>query len=339
MHARIVHEHVHRIVFRRDLGRCRADGRKGCQVDRDEGGIGTWRCHLAHALRCSLATFTVPAQHEDVCAHSRERRGGRQAQAARSARHHADAAQEIDHFVRGLARLFTTWSIHVTRMSPLAIVLAVALLTGTALHGVGALLHPMLTGDGATQLRTIADMAHWRELHLAMLAGSGLIVAGVWVRLVDDRAFVRAPLVTALALISLGVSLNGLNIAYMAGAGWHMATQFTSGDVGMVPLFEATHPIGLMAARFGNFLIALGAISLGWGEWHDAEPRRLDAALAWIAALGGLIGAMFFDESTRVALAAIALLSGWQVVTALRSLVLSPRRAKGTMPPNSRSEE
>jgi hypothetical protein len=199
-------------------------------------------------------------------------------------------------------------------------VLAVALLAGTALHGIGALLHPMLAGDGATQLRTIADMAHWRTLHLAMLAGSGLIVAGVWVRLVDDRAFVRPPLVAALALVSTGVAINALNIAYMSGAGWHMAAQFAAGDASMVPLFDATHPIGLMAARFGNFIIALGALVLGWAEWHDAEPRKLDAVLAWITSLGGLVGAVFFHESSRIALAAIALLSAWQVVTALRAI-------------------
>ena len=145
----------------------------------------------------------------------------------------------------------------------------------------------MLAGDGATQLRTIAEMAHWRELHLAMLAGSGLIVAGVWVRLVGDRAFVRPALVAALVLLSIGVTINALNIAYMAGAGWQMASQFGAGDGSMVPLFEATHPIGLMAARFGNFIVALGALVLGWAEWHDAEPRRFDAVLAWIAALGG----------------------------------------------------
>lgn len=210
-------------------------------------------------------------------------------------------------------------------MSPLTIVLALALLAGTALHGVGALLHPVLAGDGAAQLRTIADMAHWRTLHLAMLAGSGLIVAGVWVRLVDDRAFVRAPLVAALTLISLGVAGNAMNIAYMAGAGWHMASRFAAGDAAMVPLFEATHPIGLMAARFGNFIIALGALALGWGEWHDPEPRRLDAALAWIAAVGGLVGAIFFAESSRIALAAVGLLSGWQVVTAVRALTSGVR--------------
>lgn len=222
-------------------------------------------------------------------------------------------------------------------MSPVSIVLAVVLLAGTALHGVGALLHPVLSGDGATQLRTIADMAHWRDVHLAMLAGSGLIVAGVWVRLVADRAFVRPPLVAALVLISIGLTINALNTAYMTGAGWHIASRFAAGDASMAPLFDATHPIGLMAARFGNFIVALGAFVLGWAEWHDAEPRRLDAVLAWIAALGGLIGAIFFVESSRIALAAVALLSGWQVVTALRALTLSVSRSRRTITEETRS--
>jgi hypothetical protein len=214
-------------------------------------------------------------------------------------------------------------------MSPLTIVLALALLLGTALHGIGALLHPMLEGSAVAQLSTITNTTYWRPLHLAMLAGSALIVAGIWVRLVDDRAFVRAPLVAALTVVSIGLTINALNIAYMAGSGWHMASRFAAGDAGMAPLFDATHPIGLMAARFGNFIVALGAIILGWAEWRDAEPRRLDALLAWMAALGGLIGALFFVESSRIALAAVALLSGWQVLTAARAL--SRRRSSRTM--------
>lgn len=205
-------------------------------------------------------------------------------------------------------------------MSPLTIVLALALLVGTALHGIGALLHPMLEGAAVAQLATIANTTYWRPLHLAMLAGSALIVAGIWVRLVDDRAFVRPALVAALTVVSIGLTVNALNIAYMAGSGWHMASRFAAGDMGMAPLFDATHPIGLMAARFGNFIVALGAIILGWGEWRDAEPRRVDALLAWIAGVGGLIGAALFVESSRIALAAVALLSGWQMLAAIRAL-------------------
>jgi hypothetical protein len=216
----------------------------------------------------------------------------------------------------------------VARLAP---TLAVALLVGTALHGIGAAVHPVLVGDAAAQLRLIAATPHWRVLHLAMLAGSALIAAGMWVRLVDRPASSAArnatgsAAIAALALIAVGVCINALNIAYMAGAGWHMAQLFAQGQTAMSGVFEATHPIGLMAARFGNLVVALGAIALGWAEWQDAERPRWLAALAWAAGVGGLAGVIFFDEASPLTLAAVALLSGWQVATAVRVLGMSVR--------------
>lgn len=209
-------------------------------------------------------------------------------------------------------------------MPSLARLLALALLFGTVLVSVGGVVHPMLAGDAAAQLRTIAATSYWRPLHLAMLAGSGLVIAGIWVRLAGGRGpaatGVPGPLLAALALIALGLAVNALNIAFMAGSGWHMAAMFARGEGAMEPLFDATHPIGLMAARFGNFIVALGALTLGWVEWHDPHGSRLLAALAWVAAAGGLVGVLFFGEDSRLILGAAALLSGWQVVTAVRAL-------------------
>jgi hypothetical protein len=196
--------------------------------------------------------------------------------------------------------------------------LAVALLTGTLLLGAGAAVHPMLTGDAATQLSLIARTPYWRAIHLMMLAGSALIVTGVWVRLLDRTGPVAA---AAIALVALGFALNALNIAYMAGAGTHMAALFYAGRTEMGAVFEATHPIGLMAARFGNFIVALGAVALGWAEWQDAARPRWLAALAWIAAAGGFVGVIFFSEASPLTLAAVALLSGWQVATGVRVLM------------------
>jgi hypothetical protein len=204
--------------------------------------------------------------------------------------------------------------------------LAVALLGGTALLGIGAALHPILAGDAASQLRIIAATSYWRTLHLAMLAGSALVAAGVWVRLVDRQsmASVRGPadgaVIAALALVAVGVCLNALNIAYMAGSGTHMAALFAQGRTEMSAVFEATHPIGQMAARFGNLVIAFGALALGWVEWQDASRPRWLAWLAWVAGAVGLICAVVFSEASPLALAAVALLSAWQVATAVRVL-------------------
>ena len=215
----------------------------------------------------------------------------------------------------------------------LARALALALLLGMMLLGYGAAVHPMLAGSPESQLRTIAETAHWRTMHLMMLAGSGLVIAGIWVRLVTDRtvagsagstaaspATFNGPLVAALALIALGLAINALNIGFMAGAGTHMAAQFAAGRTEIAPLFDATHPIGLVAARFGNFIVALGALALGWVESHDPTRPRWLAWLAWAAAAGGFFGVLFFNEASRIALAAVALLSGWELATAVRAL-------------------
>ena len=221
--------------------------------------------------------------------------------------------------------------------------LAIALLLGMILLGFGAAVHPMLAGSAESQLRTMAETPGWRTMHLLMLAGSGLLIAGIWVRLVTDRPATAqtdtmlgsAPatiglLIAALALIALGLAINALNIGFMAGAGTHMAEQFAAGRTEVAPLFDATHPIGLVAARFGNFIVALGAVLLGWVEWQDASRPRWLAWLAWAAAAGGFVGVVFFNEASRVALAAVALLSGWELATAvlaLRSPAASARQA------------
>ena len=200
--------------------------------------------------------------------------------------------------------------------------LAIMLLLGAALLGVGAVMHPVLAGDAASQLRTINEGKDWRAIHLLMLAGSGLVAVGIWLRLLlvdGPRAENRAAIIGALIVITIGVVINALNIAYMAGSGLHLAERFAAGDAGAATIFDATHPIGLMAARFGNFLVALGAIVLGATEWRQ-EPTRTLAVLAWIAAVGGLIGVLFFHESSRATLGAIALLSGWELVIALNVL-------------------
>lgn len=88
----------------------------------------------------------------------------------------------------------------------------------------------------------------------------------------------------------------------------------------MASLYAATHPIGLMAARFGNYLVALGALALGWAEWHDGSSPHLFAGLAWLAAAAGFAGVLFFDETSRFTLAAVAMLSAWQLATGVWAL-------------------
>ena len=163
-------------------------------------------------------------------------------------------------------------------MQTLTRTLAIALLLGTLLLGGGAAMHPILSGDGTMELGMIGGMAIWRTMHLCMLAGTGLIVVGIWVRLVGAPAGAPATpaVIAALAIITVGMALDSLNTTFMAGPAWRMAAAFTAGDASIARQFELLHPVGLMAARFGNYLVALGAIVLGAAEWMTAgRPRWL----------------------------------------------------------------
>ena len=200
--------------------------------------------------------------------------------------------------------------------------LAIALLLGTALLGVGAALHPILPHEPADQLRLIAATWYFRPVHLAMLCGSGLLILGVWTRALmaagGTMSTPPVPLLAALALVSLGLCFNAIDIAFMGGAGTRMAALFVAGRTEVSAIFDALHMVGLMTARFGNFLVALGALLLGWVEARDAASPRWVAWLAWIAGVGGLIGVLFFPEASLVILTAVTLLSGWEVVTGIR---------------------
>jgi hypothetical protein len=194
------------------------------------------------------------------------------------------------------------------------ILLGLLLLVGVALLGIGAVLHPMLDGSAADQLRLIAATPYWRAIHLTMLAGSACLITGLWIRHLD-RAFTPP-----LTIIAIGLALNAFDIAVMASAGTHMAAAFVAGNTAMATVYEATHLIGVMTARFGNGLVALGALLLGWAEWTTTPRQPVLATLAWLAAVGGLVGALAFDETSRAILSAVTLICGWSVTTAVLTL-------------------
>ncbi len=219
-------------------------------------------------------------------------------------------------------------------MIPLTRILAVVLLIGIALLGVGAVMHPILIGDAATDLRTIAATAPWRAIHLAMLAGTALVMVGVGVRLFVGCG-VSPALAWALVLVVVGLGINALDAGYMVSSGWYAAVRFRTGDASMIPLYAITHPIGTMAARIGNLVVALGAGLLGFAEWQDHTRTRWYAVLAWVAAAGGVMGVLAFAEGSRLNQAAVALLSGWVVLTAIAVLsTRQPERAHA--PPAAR---
>ncbi|MGH7622862.1 MAG: hypothetical protein ACREMU_11020 [Gemmatimonadaceae bacterium] len=208
--------------------------------------------------------------------------------------------------------------------------LAIALLVGTVLLGGGAAMHPILSGGGSMELGMIGGMPIWRTMHLCMLAGTGLIMIGIWVRHVGvpPGTSTHAAVTAALTVITVGMALDSINTTFMAGPAWRMASAFAAGDASIARQFELLHPIGLMSARLGNYLIALGAIVLGAAEWMTAGRPRWLALLAWIAAAGGLAGVIFFDEARPEMLGAVALMCGWQLGAAIVALRAAPKMAQ-----------
>ena len=198
--------------------------------------------------------------------------------------------------------------------------LAIALLLGTLLLGGGALLHPMLPADVPGQLRMIAATWYFRPVHLAMLAGSALLIAGVWTRGLLGRPPIVPALVMSLAAICLGLCFNAIDIAFMGNAGWTMALRYQAGDTSMLGLFEALHRLGLTTARFGNCLVALGALVLAIVERQDPESPTWMEWLAWIAAAGGLLGVVLVPEWSLLTLTAVSLIPLWCVGAAVWAL-------------------
>ena len=150
------------------------------------------------------------------------------------------------------------------------------------------------------------------------VAGSALIILGIWTRALIGPS--TPPLLAALALVSLGLCFNAIDIAFMASAGTQLATLAQAGHGEMGTLFDSLHRVGLMTARFGNLLVALGAIVLSWVERQENPASPWPSRLAWIAGGVGLFCVICFPEASLAILAAVTLLAGWQVATAWRGL-------------------
>jgi hypothetical protein len=196
--------------------------------------------------------------------------------------------------------------------------LSIALLVGTVLLGVGAAFHPILPHDPSAQLRMIAETWYFRPIHLAMLRGTALIILGIWTR----RAALARPRRRCSARSrswSLGHVLQRDRHRVHGERGESAGVAGEGGErTELGTLFDSLHRVGLMTARFGNFLIALGAIVLSWVERR--ENMRWPSRLAWIAGFVGLFCAICFQEASLLILAAVTLMPGWQVATALRGL-------------------
>src|SRR5712691_11408365 len=168
------------------------------------------------------------------------------------------------------------------------------LLVGALLFGIAGLNHPMLSGDGAAQLATIAK---------------------------TGRAAVR--------MGAFAFSVWSLNILFMVGAGYQLAHAYTASDAGLtgthaVFIYDMLHPVGLAAERLATFMLGLVAYMFGWAIRNGGVWPKWLAWMAWVVAVVDGVVAVVFSEFSPIMYYGQALFVLWLAVTAV--MMLADRR-------------
>jgi len=204
------------------------------------------------------------------------------------------------------------------------------LLVGSLLFGIAGLMHPLLTGDGAAQLATIAATASWRAIHWSLLFGFPLMYVGlIGVALRHGDTPGSAPARAGIMLAAFGFGVWTLNVLLMVGAGWQLAYAFTTSDKALtathaVFVYDMLHPAGLAAERLATFTLGLVAYVFGWAVVNGrVYPRWLGWA-AFAVAIANAAVAVGFDEFSPNLFYAQALFVTWLVATA--AVMLAERR-------------
>ncbi|MFN2570338.1 MAG: hypothetical protein ABR537_01810 [Gemmatimonadales bacterium] len=201
------------------------------------------------------------------------------------------------------------------------------LLIGTLLFGVAGLMHPMLVGNGAEQLGTIARTHGWRVIHWSLLFGLVFMYAGlIGVSLRHNDTIGSAPARAGIRMGAFAFSVWSLNILFMVGAGWQLARAYTASDTGLtgthaVFLYDMLHPMGLAAERLATFMLGLVAYMFGWAIRNAAVWPRWLAWFAWLVALVSGIVALIFSELSPNLFVAQGLFVVWLAVTAVVMLL------------------
>lgn len=197
--------------------------------------------------------------------------------------------------------------------------LATLLLIGTVLLlGAGAM-HPILPLTGPGDLALIHAMGHWRSVHIVLLFGTGLCITGIWARILTGNALERPSLAAAFVVFSIGMALNGANIAFMTGAAPHFAVQFGQGEP-VAEIYQALHMFAVTMGRLGGFLVALAAGIIALATRSGGQDPPWLIWLAGLACVGGLIGNLAAPPGHPLMLTSVGVMGAWQLVTALRIL-------------------
>jgi len=204
------------------------------------------------------------------------------------------------------------------------------LLVGSLLFAIAGLMHPLLTGDGAAQLATVAATESWRAIHWSLLFGFPLMYVGlVGVALRHGETPGSAPARAGMVLAAFGFGVWTLNVLFMAGAGWQLARAYATADTGLagthaVFVYDMLHPAGLAAERLATFTLGLVAYVFGWALLNGrVYPRWLGWAAFAVAVVNAAV-AVAFDEFSPNLFYGQGLFVAWLVATAV--VMLAERR-------------
>ena len=206
----------------------------------------------------------------------------------------------------------------------------VCLLLGALLFGGAGVMHPLLSGDGAAQLATIANTSGWRTIHWSLLFGLAFMYAGViGVALRHNDTPGATPGRAAVRMGAFAFSVWSINILFMVGAGWQLARAYTTSDFGLtgthaVFIYDMLHPMGLAAERLATFMLGLVAYMFGWAIRNGAIWPKWLAWAAWTVAVVAGVVAVAFSEYSPFMYYAQALFVIWLAASAV--VMLAERR-------------
>lgn len=205
-----------------------------------------------------------------------------------------------------------------------------ALVAGALLVGVAGLCHPLLMGDGATQLGVIGDMHAWRTVHWSIAFGYVLVITGltgVWSRLAATPGAGAARTGMFVSVVGYLTDLGG--VLFMLGAATSLADAYRAGEPGLsathaVFVFDMLHPAARAALRLGAFGVSIGLLGFGWGVVSGGVLPRW---LGWLGVAGGLGGALIavaLPATSPYVIAGVALATVWQLAAGITLLTRRP---------------
>lgn len=206
------------------------------------------------------------------------------------------------------------------------LLVAAALLVGFA--GLG---HPILVGDSATQLATIADTEGWRAIHWSICFGYVMAIAGLsGVAGVHAESRGAMLIRAGMCLVIFGYTTSAIGVLFMLGAAYGIAESYVEAvrapAADAILLFDALHPFALAALRLGGFAISVGVCALGAGLTRGQLWRGWIGSLGMAAGATGAALTAVLPESSPAIAAGVGLATIWQLV--LGALLLTRSEAR-----------